>query len=165
MQVLIDKEIHEIIYIEYQNGFPHDVKTICFIETSKKPYWRLYDWDFFLNNGDNDDLRHYSSGSGGGPKDIHAPQFIDGYTGKIWIRSDVKLKGRGSNFKILKHPIKLKMFYSDSKTINPFLASEETYSYEYCEKCEHYSTEFCTEHKYDDEYGNAKWISDDSSAE
>jgi hypothetical protein len=165
MKIVINKEEHEVVYIEYRDGLPFDVKTLAFIGTVDKPYWRLFHWDFFLNNGDKDDLRHYNSGSGGSKKDIRAPQFIDGYTGKIWVRSDIKLRGKGSNFKIIKHPLRLNIYNSDSKTTNPFKASEESNSEEYCDKCGYYSTEFCTEHKYDDKDGNQRWKSDDTYVE
>ena len=156
MKTIINGAEHIVVYIEYKDGLPFNVKTIFYVSTAKKPYWRLVDWDFFANNGQPDDIRYYNAGSGGNHKSIQAPQWIDGYKGKYWLHSDAKLKGKVKNGLRLTNPKRLTAYYmSCSKThANPFLCAEETHSKEYCEMCGYESTEFCDEHKYMDKQGN-----------
>jgi hypothetical protein len=160
MEYLIDNEKHKVIYIEYQDGLPHSVVTIFFVDTAKEPYWRPEYWDFFANEGDKNDLRAYSSGSGGDDKKIQAPQYIDGYLGaRYWMAEYIEFDGEPKNIKRLKSP-KLLRCYENSR--NPFKVAEITHSCEYCDRCGHYSTEFCDEHKYDDDEGNVRYKDDDS---
>lgn len=159
MKIKIDNKEHRVVYIDYNDGIPHSVQTIAFIPTANKPYWRLYDWDFFANNGDKTDIRAYNSGSGGSHKQLQAPHWADGYVGKYWIAKDAKFKGKVKNGKQLKNPKSLPSYYmSDTKTsTNPFKCAEITHDIDYCEMCGHESTEWCQEHKYDDDNGDTRW--------
>lgn len=162
MKFQIDDTEHRIIYIEYQDGLPHSVITTFFVPTAKEPYWRPEYWDFFANEGDKNDLRAYNSGSGGDATKIQAPQYIDGYSGaRYWMEKDIEFDGTPKNIKQLKHPKLIEARWGD-KSRNPFKVAEITNSYEYCDRCGHHSTEFCDEHKYDDDEGNARYIDDDS---
>lgn len=161
MKILIEKKEHIVVYIDYnKNNIPHSVKTICFVDTAEKPYWAMYDWDFFANNGDVTDIRAYNSGVGGDFKKIQAPKWADGYTGKFWTPKNAKLKGRVINGKKLKRPKYMPTHYmSDKKrSANPFKCAEITNDCNYCEMCGHESTDWCQEHKYDDENGIERWI-------
>lgn len=160
MKIKIGDEEHIVVYIDYNDGdIPHQVHTITYIETADKPYWRLYDWDFFANNGYKDDLRAYNSGSGGSHKKIQAPQWADGHIGKYWLHKDAKFKGKVVNGKQLKNPILLPAYYMQNikKSRNPFKCAEISNNHEYCEMCGHESTEWCQEHKYDDKNGDARY--------
>jgi hypothetical protein len=160
MKIKIGDEQHIVVYIDYNDGdIPHQVHTIKYIEKAEKPYWRLYDWDFFANNGDKTDLRAYDSGSGGSHKAIQAPQWADGHIGKYWIHKDAKFKGKVKNGKQLKYPISLPAYYTQNikKSRNPFKCAEITNDCEYCEMCGHESTEWCQEHKYCDSKGNERY--------
>ncbi len=149
MKTIIDKEEHTVVYIDYNKGLPFKVVTICFIKTSKNPYWRQYDWSFFPNNGDKTDLRAYNNGSGGNEKEIHAPQWVNGYLGEYWVSKNIKMIGKIKNGKRLKKPKSIKCYYqhNQKKSINPFKCAEITHSYEYCEECEAESTEYCEKHR------------------
>jgi len=163
MKILIGDEEHTIIYIEYQEGIPYSVITTQFIPTAKVPNNCPHSWDFFLNEGDKNDLRAYNSGFGGDATKIPAPQYIDGCTGvTYWISDGVEFEGEPKNIKKLKHPRLLKGFENSR---NPFKIAEITNSCEYCDRCGHHSTEFCYEHKYDDDEGNPRYIDDDSYAD
>lgn len=164
LEIQIGDKIHRVVYIDYINGIPHQVMTTNFISTSENPYWRLYNWDFFANNGNKNDVRAYNSGSGGTPKEIPAPQYVDGYIGKYWISDDAEFKGKPENAKRLKNPIPVADCLGQRST-NPFKIAEITDSYEYCDRCGHESSDFCYEHKYDDIHGNARYIDDNSCAE
>lgn len=164
LEIKIGDEKHRVVYIDYNDGIPHQVNTITFISFADKPYWRLYTWDFFANNGDKTDIRAYKSGSGGSHKQIQAPKYRDGYTGKYWIASDAKFTGKTKSAKRLKNPLRI-ADYSGNKSINPFKVSEITDSIEWCDRCGHHSTEFCYKHKYDDAKGHARYKDDDSAAE
>lgn len=146
IKTLIGKDIHYVIYIEYQNNIPSTVFTIHFITTSDKPYWRLYSWDFYKNNDDKNDLIFYNSGSGGDERSIYASHWIDGYVGQYWIAEKVKLKGRVINGK--KVDLKRIKQYNCS-SVNPFKVSNMVYNIEYCDRCGYYSYETCWEHKYE----------------
>ena len=107
LEIQIGDELHRVVYIDYQNGIPHQVMTVIFIESAKEPYWRLVNWDFFANNGDVLDIRAYEAGSGGSHKEIQAPKWADGYKGKFWIPKDAKFKGKPRNATRLKNPISI----------------------------------------------------------
>lgn len=157
MKRIIDDRNHKIIYIEYQENIPFNVVTIFFVETSKQPYWRPETWDFFANEGDVDDMYAYSSGSGGSHNKIPAPQYIDGYLGaSYWMADGVEFEGIEKNIKRLERPLLINAHK------NPFKYSEITHSSEYCDRCEYYSTEFCHEHKYEDDDDNVRYKDDDS---
>lgn len=161
MKYQIGEETHIVIYIEYQDRIPHSVITKHFVSTAVEPYWRFEYWDVFANDGDTNDLRIYKSGSGGDT--LPAPQYIDGCKdGRYWLADGHELTGEPRNAQKLKYPFLL-IGYENSK--NPFKVAEITHSYEYCDRCGHASTEFCYEHKYDDDEGNARYIDDNSSAE
>lgn len=165
LEIQLEDELHRVVYIDYHNNkIPHQVYTTHFVSTADKPYWRLYTWYFFANNGDDRDIRAYNSCEGGSHKEIQAPQWCDGFIGKYWLSDDAKFKGQTKNAKRLKNPLRV-AGYSGNKSINPFKIAEITNSMEYCDRCEHDSTEFCTEHKYEDEEGRARYIDDDSDAE
>ena len=162
MKIEIDNHIHRVVYIDYNDGIPHSVKTIKFIAKADEPYWRLYDWDFFANNGDKSDIFAYNSGDGGSHKEIQAPKWADGYIGKFWIADDVKFKGKVKNGKRLKNPISLPTYYEpNKKSPNPFKCAEITNDCDYCEMCGHESTEWCQEHKYDDENRDTRYRHND----
>ena len=164
-KVQIEDELHKVVYIEYYDGIPNQVMTARFIETALNPYWRLYSWDFFANNGDKEDIMAYNSGCGGTPKEIQAPQWADGYIGKYWMADDAKFKGKPKNAKRLKNLIPIAGYFG-KKSINPFNVAKITNSMECCDRCGHYSTEFCDEHKYwDEENGVGRYIDDDSCAD
>ncbi len=156
LEIQIGDELHRVVYIDYSDGIPHEVMTMHFISYADKPYWRLCWWIFFANNGDKNDIRAYKAGSGGNPKEIHAPQWADGYIGRYWISDDAKFRGEPRNAKRLKNPKII-----SEKSRNPFKVAEITYSREYCEMCGHESTEFCDEHKYEDDEGNERYIHND----
>ncbi len=159
METKINNELHKVIYIEYhENNIPHLVYTVCLDK-----YFNVYSWDFFANNNNKDDIRYYNSGWGGSSKEIPASNWAKGHKGRYWIDSQSKLTGKSNGTKLIK-PLRIKGYYNNT-SINPFKVSEETHSREYCEECGHESTEFCWEHKYEDEEGNAKWISNNESAE
>jgi len=164
MEVIINDEKHIITYVDYQNGIPHSVITKFYVPKAVNgAYWRAVYWDFFAEQGDLTDVRYYESGSGGNADEIDAPQWIDGYIGKYWINKDVVFKGEVKNGKQLKN---LKRFGSTwGKSKNPFKHTEEVHHYEFCARCEHHSTEYCTEHKYEDEKGDLRYIDDNSFAE
>lgn len=161
LQIQIGKELHRVVYIDYNNGIPHQVMTVHFIPTAKVPYWRLYWWDFFANNGDKSDLRAYNSGSGGDIHDVQAPNWVDGYIGKYWIADDAKFNSEPKNAKRLKNPKPIADYFG-KKSTNPFKVAEITNSHDYCEMCGHESTEFCTVHKYEDDEGYERYLHDDS---
>ena len=58
LEIQIGDELHRVVYIDYKDGIPHQVMTTHFIPTADKPYWRLYWWDFFANNGDKKTYEH-----------------------------------------------------------------------------------------------------------
>lgn len=165
MKAEIDGELHEVVYIDYyMGGIPHQVITTHYIAKSEKPYWRVYWWDFFANEGDKSDIRYINTGSGGSREDGYsAPQWADGYIGIFWCAVDFKLKGEVKNGKRLKNPKRLKGWRTTS--INPFKISEETNHYEFCERCGHDSTETCWEHKYEDDKGDLRYIETNEPAE
>ncbi|MGE5317666.1 MAG: hypothetical protein ACM3ME_06695 [Chloroflexota bacterium] len=161
MKYQLEDEEHEVIYIEYQDNIPHAMVTRHFINRAQNPYWSFEFWDVFANNGDNTDLYLYNSGSGSGT--ITAPQYVEDYKGgSYWIAEDVEFDGEPKNATKLEDPILLNGYESST---NPFEIAEITNSYEYCDRCGHASTEFCYEHKYEDEEGIARYIDDNSSAE
>ena len=165
LEIQIGDEPHRVVYIDYNDGIPHQVMTTRFIPTADTPYWRLFWWDFFANNGDKKDIRAYNSGSGGTPKEIQAPQWADGYIGKYWMADDAKFRGKPKNAKRLKNPIPIADYFG-KKSINPFKVAETTNSMEYCDRCGHDSTDFCDEHKYWDENdGVGRYKDDDSCAD
>lgn len=165
LEIQIGDELHKVVYIDYKDEIPYQVMTTMFIPTAEKPYWRLYLWDFFANNGDKKDIRAYNSGSGGTPKEIQAPQWVDGYTGKYWMADDAKFIGKPKNAKRLKNPIPIADYFG-KKSINPFRVAETTNNIEYCDMCGHNSTDFCYEHKYWDEENQVeRYIDEDSSAD
>lgn len=165
MKTIIEDRTHEVVYIEYINKIPHEVVTSCFITTAEGPYHRAFHWDFFPNNGDKNDIRAYNSGSGGNPFEIDAPQWGEGCNvAEYWISPKAIFKGIPSNGNALNKPRRLKSWYGNS-SINPFKVAEIAFSSEYCEECGHESTEFCDEHKYIDNEGNARFKHDDSIAE
>jgi hypothetical protein len=155
MNIEIDGDTHEIVYIEYSDGLPFKVLTQKCITTSKKPYWRIYEWDFFANNGDKDDFRAYNSGSGSGRVYKWA-----GFNDEFWLRPGLVYNDEIKSGTRLKNPKPLD--HGETKTMNPFTVAEITDNCEYCEDCGHDSTEFCYEHKYTDEDGNDRYIKDDS---
>ena len=166
--IIIHEEKHYIIYIEYAGSIPFSIHTITYIEATTpptKPYWRLYDWDCVANDGDAEDLIIYNSGSGGDYKKISAPQWVDGYKGKYWLREDISLKGNVKNGKRLKCPKVIKSKWKEKSSINPFNIGEIVHNIEYCDRCEHWSTEWCQEHKYQDEKGNMRYIDNNEPAE
>ncbi len=157
LKVLIGKKKHRVIYIDYNGGLPHSVVTECLIETANPPYHRVYHWDFFANNGNCKDMRHYNSGSGGNKDEIMAPKWVKGHGAEYWMAEDIKLVGRVKNGILIKKPKRIRIYGKSS--INPFKISEEAQSEEYCEECGYSSTEFCDEHKYIDEQGNDQYKS------
>tara|TARA_R110002020_G_scaffold318905_7_gene534549 strand:- start:7132 stop:7626 length:495 start_codon:yes stop_codon:yes gene_type:complete len=164
MEVIINDEKHVITFIEYQDGIPHSAITKFYVPNAVTgPYWRAVYWDFFAEGGDVTDVRFYESGSGGNADEIEAPQWVDGYTGKYWIHKDANFKGQVKKGKQLKN---LKRFGSTwGKSINPFKHTEEVYSYDYCDRCGHHSTEYCTDHIYEDNEGILRYRDNDSRAE
>jgi hypothetical protein len=148
----INNREHKVVYIDYRDGnIPHQVYTVCLDK-----YRQLFTWDFFANNGDKRDIRYYNAGVGG-DKEIQASNWAKGVKGQYWLDINSCLDGK-SNGKRLKQPLRVKG-YSGSTSINPFMVAEETNNREYCEECGHESTEFCYEHKYEDNEGNERWIS------
>jgi len=156
LKVIIDSEIHRVVFIEYCNRLPHSVTTelIYKKEGSGQSHTVLYHWDFFPNNGDNSDMRYYNSGSGGYDSvSLPVIHWADGYTGIYWISSDFHFGGEVKNGKQLKHPIRLSKFgggYSD----NPFNVAWETSNYDHCEDCGKSGDDYCRECIYEDENDN-----------
>src|SRR6202008_587515 len=102
-----------IVYIEYQDGFPHSVIT-CNMDGIG-----LDRWDFNLNLAWGE-FMHYNSGFGGNIKSIAGPNFIESYKGgALWISDMIGFSEyKPVNCKMLKNPILLK---KDGKTtIDPF---------------------------------------------
>lgn len=162
MKVEIDKYMHEVIYIEYQDMIPWSVITMIFVSTAKEPYWRCYYWDVFAESGNKNDLRIYNSGSGGNPLKIEAPKYMDGVTGcEYWISNKASLKEDGKNITKIEKPRRIIYGFNQS-SINPFKTAEQTYSNEYCDVCGYHSVDFCFEHKFDDENGEARYKHDNS---
>ena len=156
MEVLIENRKHKVIYIEYQDDIPFSVVTIFFVETAKVPYWRPERWDFYANKDDKNDIKAYSSGSGGDAYEIQSPQYIDKYLGaKYWMEEGVKFDSIERNITKLKEPI-------SNGFKNPFDIAEITDTNEYCDRCGYYSDEFCFEHKYEDNNFNVRYKDDDS---
>ena len=161
METLINERKHKIVYIEYQDNLPHSVITACFIETAEKPYWRPFYWDFFACNGDEADMLAYNSGSGGKINELQSPHYRDGYNGaSYWIDDFAKLDKPAINCRQIKNPRILTDGYTKSR--NPFKTSQFTDVQEYCDVCGHFSDEFCYEHKYFDDDGNARYKHDNS---
>jgi hypothetical protein len=151
MITIINGNEEEVVYIDYKKGnIPHQVYT------ADSDGW-MHSWDFFCNNGDKKDISFYNSGSGGNKKSIEASNWAKGFKGKYWLGQGCDLNGKSNGIKLEK-PLRIKGYYCSS--INPFKVGEETNSREYCEKCEFESTEFCYKHKYEDNEGNERWISD-----
>jgi hypothetical protein len=158
LDIKINNELHEVIYIDYNKGIPHSVITTQFIETAIKPYWMLIYWDMFLEKGSKNHLRHYKSGSGGEIKDILAPQWCNGYIGEFWIKQGLEFKNKVKNGKMLEYPKRIKIGLLSS--INPLKISEISYGENYCKKCGEYSEDYCWDHVFEDEYGDIRYISD-----
>lgn len=162
MEVLINDKVHTVVYIEYQDDLPHNVQTVYYVpDATGGPYFRLNWWDFFPNNGDKEDLRYYKSGSGGDLKKIQAPQFVDGCVGEYWISDDAGFDGEPKNARRLSTPKALRR-WDNTITLNPFEASEETYSMEYCQQCGQASIDTCEEHMYFDDKGELRYIDNNS---
>lgn len=151
MKAIINDKIHEVIYIEYQNGLPHFMIT----GTSHNEVMYQTHWDCFPNNGDRNDLCLYESGSGGKITEIQGSQWIDGYIGKYWLSPKGKFKNKVKNGKRLKHPVRITIWGESS--INPFKIGNIVDSQEYCMECGHESTEWCQEHQYEDKDGNLRY--------
>jgi len=160
----IKNQEHEVIYIEYQDAVPHSVVTKSYISNAKKPYWRTTQWDVFANDGDSENLMIYESGSGGEPTDISTPHYIESYKGaSYWMGLGASFNSIPSNIIKLARPFNLGK--NGDTIFNPFDICERTYSSEYCELCGHHSTEFCFEHKYDDENGDPRYIHNNEYAD
>jgi hypothetical protein len=151
MEILIDGKKHSVVYITYCDNIPDSAIT-------RDEYGFDY-WDFFAEQGDKKDIRAYNSGAGHA-SDIQAPHWVDGFLGRYWICDGYKFKGKPINGKKLKYPKKIQGCGCNS--INPFKVAEITNSCEYCERCGHYSTDFCNEHKYYDDEVNVRYKDDDS---
>lgn len=161
MEYEIDKKKHKIIYIEYQDGLPHNAVTVHCVDTAKIPYWIPVYWFIFANDGDTNYLMAYCEGFGGDDKKINAPQYVDDCKGvRYWMADGIEFEGEPKNIKRLKYPKLLKGLWENSR--NPFVVAEITNHCEYCDRCGHYSTEFCYEHKYEDDEGNDRYKDDDS---
>ncbi len=142
-------ETHYVIYVEYQEGIPHDVRTVEYIPNATNgPYWCLTSWDFFAEKGCVENIKAYESGGGGNENSIYAPNFIDGYLGEYWLAEGVNLIGSPKNAKRL-DSLKIIESYI-SKSTNPFDVAEIAYDQQWCPKCNSYSEEFCNEHLYYD---------------
>lgn len=161
MKITIGDKKHKIIYIEYHDKLPHSVVTIVYIKNKKNSYWSPRYWDFFLEEGDRKDIRAYNSGSGGDATKIEAPHWVDGYIGTYWIADGISFNGTPINAKKLEQPERL-IGYLGKKSRNPFKVAEITDNCEYCDRCGHESSNFCYEHKYDDDDGNVRYKDDNS---
>ena len=161
MEYEIDNKKHKIIYIEYQDWLPHNAVTVYYVDTAKVPYWRPAYWFFFANDGDTNDLRAYSDGGGGDYKKINAPEYVYDYRkARYWMADGIEFEGNPKNIKRIEYPKLLKGLWENSR--NPFKVAEITNNCEYCDRCGHYSTEFCSEHTYEDDEGNIRYKDDDS---
>jgi hypothetical protein len=152
-----DNDTHSVVYIEYVNKIPYLVRTVTYIPNAVNgPYWRLFDWDFECADGDENDLIAYNCGSGGCEKDIDAPNFVKNKNIKeVWVADGIVLREKGENFTLIKELIELKNEFN--KSTNPFDIAEIVYSIDYCPKCKTYSRDFCDEHLYYDNEGNARY--------
>ena len=152
-----DNKTHYVIYVEYINKRPHLVNSVSYIPNAVNgAYWRLYHWDFKLNDNDSKDLIAYNSGSGGCEKDIVAPNFIKNKNvAEIWISDGIELQGKGANFTLINELIELENYFEKSK--NPFEIAEIVDNIEYCPKCKSYSRDFCDQHLYYHDDGTVRY--------
>lgn len=160
MKTIIQEKEYRVVYIEYGNhNLPHQVYTAVYSpHCIGAPCWILMGWwDFFANEGDINDLKIYNAGGGGKSTEIPAPHWIDGYIGSYWIDDKIAaFKGIPINAQQLKHPRLIKTKWNGNSR-NPFKVSDETYSSEYCEVCDHESTEICDQHQYIDNDGELRY--------
>lgn len=131
-----DGKTHDVVYIEYHDGKPFDVKTSLHIPYAvPAPYNRLHNWDFERNEHWGGDLMFYLSGSGGHAEIISAPKFVDGTKGvKIWIKDGHTFDGTPENCVVIKKPLVIRQGKHQSK--NPFVIAEEVSATCYCDRCD-----------------------------
>lgn len=153
------KEKHYIIYVDYNDTIPHDVKTVVHIPNAVNgPYWCLHHWDFEKDDNDAKDIICYNSGFGGNENDINAPRWADGYQGEYWLADGLKFSINYGNLKNAKRIWKLRDHESYSGlSSNPFEIAEMVSGIEYCPKCEAYSREYCDTHTYFDDNGDQRY--------
>lgn len=160
MKTKINGVNHKIVYIEYQDNIPFAIVTIRYVKKAVNgAYWRHVQWDVFAESGNKNDLRLYESGCGGSSNKIYAPKYIENSTASYWMDESFSFEGEPKNITKLNEPLLIKTDYGRNSN-NPFTNGEITFSNEYCEKCEHHSTDFCYKHKYTDDNGNDRWHSD-----
>ncbi len=151
----------KVIYIEYRDRIPHAAITV-----GKKGY--MSQWDFEIFHGEKENIRYYHSGGGGHMSAIQPPILIDGAKGcSYWLCPCAAFLGEPKNITELKKAIRVTGYLGTS--INPFhpKVSQETYSMDYCARCDHWSDEYCRTHQYEDENDDytLKYIDDNSLVE
>jgi len=150
-----------VAYIEYQNGIPHFAITV-------NDSGGMTHWDFEIFYGDTKNIRYYESGSGGNISSFDSPKYIDGLNGcYYWMSNVASFKDKPKNIKAINEPLIITGYNGTSK--NPFdpIVSEETYSLDYCDRCQHWDNEYCRQHQFEDENDDyvLKYIDDKSLVE
>lgn len=143
MKIEIDNEVHEVIYIEYEDGIPFSVWTRFYVKEAS--YWRNVFWIFFEEN---QIFMAFEEGSGG---NLYAIQWAEGgkNTGVFWLKSGIDVIGEFKNYKRLEKPLLLKNVWGKNR--NPFKIAQITDGAEYCEECGKYFSERCYEHYEEEE--------------
>lgn len=144
VKVSLKNKTQDVVYIEYFEGTPHSVLTAYQYEKRLIPDT----WDFFQDAGNNMQLSHHNSGSGGDVSVIECPSFRNPEKWKVWHDKRISFKN-DKNVKVLKNPIILTDGVNKSR--NPFVVSVEVYEELYCKKCDGYHSEICREHMFEDE--------------
>jgi hypothetical protein len=157
----IEQMHHEgerIVYIEYQDGIPHEVLT-----ASESGYLSWFDFNYFYS--DKKDIRWYESGGGGHMTEIQAPHYVKGTKGVVyWMAEGAKFKGKPRNCKRIDSPLLIEGYLIAS--INPFDISDETSNYGYCDRCNQHVVDECQEHQYwDDENSCVRYYDNGEVAE
>lgn len=144
-----------VIYIEYIDGLPHSVQTMFFVETATKPYWRVCTFDFETDCKECELFMFYNSGSGGSPKELQAPHFIDGANASYWMHSKAKFKGKTKAI----NAVRLDKLIEFNGNPNPFENGREIYGQDYCKFCEKwYDEDACPEHHVINDNGELEYM-------
>jgi len=127
----------EIIYIEYQDGKPHEVIT------------DNGSYDFEPDCKEVELFMHYNSGSGCYDMKIPISTYIEEAKGKgcFWLHKDATITEIG-NIKRITEPLEI----NGSK--NPFDNSREVFDNIFCKYCDKYLDEDWCEHLTEDDDGN-----------
>ncbi|PWK20297.1 hypothetical protein LV89_03840 [Arcicella aurantiaca] len=143
-------ELHRIVYIEYQNGKPHEVITDNF-----DGFMAFFDFEEDCHSSD--EFMFFESGGGGKITEIQAPHYDESCgIASYWIHPE-------ANFKEGRFPIncvQLDAPIQYNGNSNPFENGRKVYSLDYCKFCDKFYDEYgCEEHFDDtDDEGNLKYF-------